>query len=107
MYCSGHIRILLLTAAIFLPGPVSALPQSTSIQVNTQANTTDVHLRWGPRPGVSRYRLQLASDNAFTGIVFDRVVAGTPTLLSSNRNAAMMCAFSISVWLLKNNVACA
>jgi outer membrane protein assembly factor BamB len=76
MYCSGHIRILLLAAAIFLLGSAPVLAQGTSTQANTQANTTDVHLRWGPRPGVSRYRLQLASDSGFAGIVFDRVVAG-------------------------------
>ena len=33
-------------------------------------------MRWGARPGVSRYRLQLASDSAFADILFDRVVAG-------------------------------
>jgi outer membrane protein assembly factor BamB len=71
MYCSGHFRALLLTAAMLLPGTVSVLAQT-----NTTENTTEVHLRWGPRPGVSRYRLQLASDSEFSDIVFDRVVAG-------------------------------
>jgi hypothetical protein len=71
MYCSGHFRILLLTVAIFLPGAVSVLAQG-----NTSQNTTEVHLRWGQRTGVSRYRLQLASDSSFADIVFDRVVAG-------------------------------
>ncbi|HEX5702205.1 MAG TPA: PQQ-binding-like beta-propeller repeat protein [Pyrinomonadaceae bacterium] len=33
-------------------------------------------LRWGARPGVSRYRLQLANDATFIDIVFDRVVSG-------------------------------
>ena len=37
---------------------------------------TSVTLRWGARPGVSRYRLQLASDANFHDIVFDRVVSG-------------------------------
>ena len=73
MYCSGHFRALLLTAAILLPGLVFA--QSSSSPENTQANSTEVHLRWGPRLGVSRYRLQLASDRAFADILFDRVVA--------------------------------
>src|SRR6266849_9286988 len=71
MYRSGRFRTLLLTVAIFLPGTGSVLAQS-----NTTLITTEVHLRWGPRPGVSRYRLQLASDSAFGDIVFDRVVAG-------------------------------
>jgi outer membrane protein assembly factor BamB len=73
MYCSGHFRSLLLTAAILLPGTVFA--QISSSPENTQVNRTEVHLRWGPRPGVSRYRLQLASDRAFADILFDRVVA--------------------------------
>lgn len=73
MYGSGHFRSLLLTAAILLPG--TALAQISSAAANTQANSTEVHLRWGPRPGVSRYRLQLASDSAFADILFDRVVA--------------------------------
>src|SRR5882672_11279839 len=72
MYCSGYFRVLLLTAAMLLPGTVSVLAQTNT----TETNTTEVHLRWGPRPGVSRYRLQLASDGAFADIVFDRVVAG-------------------------------
>jgi outer membrane protein assembly factor BamB len=71
MYCSGQFRVLLLTAAMFLPGAVLVLGQTGTIE-----NSTEVHLRWGPRPGVSRYRLQLASDGAFADIVFDRVVAG-------------------------------
>ncbi|SIK81290.1 Uncharacterised protein [Mycobacteroides abscessus subsp. abscessus] len=33
-------------------------------------------------------------------------MAGTVSLLSSKRKPPMMCAFSVSVWLLKNNVAC-
>jgi outer membrane protein assembly factor BamB len=73
MYCSGHFRSLLLTAAILLPGTVIA--QISSSPENTQVNNTEVHLRWGPRPGVSRYRLQLASDSSFADILFDRVVA--------------------------------
>ncbi|HXI61959.1 MAG TPA: hypothetical protein VNF70_04585, partial [Pyrinomonadaceae bacterium] len=71
MYRSGHFRVLLLAAAILLTGTNSVLAQS-----NTTTTTTEVHLRWGQRPGVSRYRLQLATDSAFSDIVFDRVVAG-------------------------------
>jgi outer membrane protein assembly factor BamB len=71
MYRSGYFQVLLLTAAMLLPGTVSVLGQS-----NTTQNNTEVHLRWGQRPGVSRYRLQLASDSGFADIVFDRVVTG-------------------------------
>jgi outer membrane protein assembly factor BamB len=45
-----------------------------------QSNTT-VRLRWGARPGVSRYRLQLASDANFRDIVFDRVINGNQTVV--------------------------
>ena len=76
MYCSRHLRVLLLTAAMLLPGPVLVLAQGVQSQNNSQTAGTEVHLHWGARPGVSRYRLQLASDNAFADIVFDRVVAG-------------------------------
>src|SRR5260221_2010498 len=76
MSCTGHIRVLLLTAAILLSGPLIVLAQGSSISDNNQANTTEVHLRWGPRPGVSRYRLQRASDSAVGDIVRDRVAAG-------------------------------
>ena len=80
MYCSSHLRVLLLTAAMLLPGPVSVLAQSAQSLNNSQLAGTEVrlpiHLHWGARPQVSRYRLQLASDSAFADIVFDRVVAG-------------------------------
>ncbi|HMG73865.1 MAG TPA: PQQ-binding-like beta-propeller repeat protein [Pyrinomonadaceae bacterium] len=76
MYCSGQFRVLLLTAAMLLPGTVFVLAQSAQSPDKTQADNTEVHLRWGARPGVARYRLQLASDSAFADIVFDRVIAG-------------------------------
>ena len=77
MYCSSHLRGLLLTAAILLPGPASVLAQSALSLNNSQTAGTEVRVHWGARPGVFRYRLQLASDSAFADIVFDRVVAGT------------------------------
>jgi hypothetical protein len=46
---------------------------------NLQQSNTAVHLRWGERPGVSRYRLQLAADANFGDIVFDRVINGNQT----------------------------
>src|SRR5258706_15772029 len=77
MYCSGHFRVLLLTAAMFLPGAVSVLAQSNPLPgSNTQPNNTEGHLHWGAQPGVCRYRLRLANDSAFADISFDRVVAG-------------------------------
>lgn len=76
MSCSIHFRGLLLLAALLLPGAVSVTAHSAPFQSNSQANSTEVHLRWGPRPGVSRYRLQLAGDLAFDDILFDRVISG-------------------------------
>lgn len=76
MYRPGHFRALLLTAALLSPAlPVasSAFAQSTP---DPRANNTEVHLRWGARPGVARYRLQLATDESFADIQFDRVVSG-------------------------------
>jgi len=44
--------------------------------VQEAQSPTIVTVRWGARPGVSRYRLQLAQDASFSDIVFDRVVNG-------------------------------
>ncbi|HMJ25739.1 MAG TPA: hypothetical protein VK475_07920, partial [Pyrinomonadaceae bacterium] len=75
MYCSGHFRVLLLFAAILLSGWVIAFPAFAQ-GTPGNAQTTQVHLRWGPQPGVARYRLQLATDTSFADILFDRVVSG-------------------------------
>jgi len=73
MIHSNHVRILLLGVFVALSGNAAGL--TAQPQQATQANTT-VHLRWGVRPGVFRYRLQLANDSTFRDIVFDRVVNG-------------------------------
>jgi outer membrane protein assembly factor BamB len=75
MLCRSHLRALLFVAVLAAssPAPLTAqIPGSSP----TRANTT-VHLHWGPRPGVSRYRLQLSLDREFRDTVFDRVVTGT------------------------------
>src|SRR2546430_12740056 len=64
--------ILIVATLVTIDGVVSA-------QNNPQLQNTTVHLRWGPRAGFSRYRLQLASDVHFRDIVFDRVITGTET----------------------------
>ena len=77
--------LLLLMAATFLAASfplrfqlvLAAQPLSKQEPANAQAQGSVVSLRWGARPGVSRYRLQLARDASFTDIVFDRVVKGT------------------------------
>lgn len=64
--------ILLVSTLVTIEGVVSA-------QNNPQLQNTTVHLRWGQRAGVSRYRLQLAADVHFRDIVFDRVISGNET----------------------------
>ena len=65
--------LLIAITLVTIDGTVSA-------QNNLQPQTkTTVHLNWGPRSGVSRYRLQLASDRNFHDIVFDRVISGHET----------------------------
>src|SRR5438874_6051446 len=81
MYCSSHFRVLILIATVLSSGfsTRAQIPGPISRQANTQTGNPDptVTLRWDPRPGVSRYRLQLALDPGFADIVFDRVVTGT------------------------------
>ncbi|HJZ81014.1 MAG TPA: hypothetical protein VKD91_11735, partial [Pyrinomonadaceae bacterium] len=60
MFCSTHARaIFLLTAlTVCFFGAGGAMAQDLARpQVSTQ-----VQLRWGLRPGVSRYRLQVSHD---------------------------------------------
>src|SRR4051794_37152607 len=75
MFCRSYLRVLLLFAVIAAAGNELPRVAQTAGSSITQANT--VHLRWGSRPGVSRYPLQLALNRQFTDIVFDRVVNGT------------------------------
>jgi len=49
----------------------------TLAQDNPQQARTKVHLHWGARPGITRYRLQLAADRDFRDIVFDSIITGT------------------------------
>src|SRR5215510_10712574 len=62
-------------ACVFLL--IVALPPTIIAQDDPQPGNTKVHLHWGARAGVSRYRLQLAADHDFHDIVFDRIVKGT------------------------------
>src|SRR5438105_4271039 len=80
MYCSSHLRVLILIATALSSGLSSTaqIPGLVNGQSNTQTDNPNAtaNLRWDPRPGVSRYRLQLALDVGFADIVFDRVVTG-------------------------------
>lgn len=57
-------------------GPALAWSGSAAAVAQDNPPQTSVTLHWGARPGVSRYRLQLANDATFSDIVFDRVVSG-------------------------------
>lgn len=77
MDCLAHFRVVVLTAIFILPSPTSVLAQNEQPQNGSQTDTTTaVHLRWGSRAGISRYRLQLARDIGFSDIVIDREVNG-------------------------------
>lgn len=78
MHCSGHLRVLVLSVTVLLAGGVPSQAQNPQLQNNSQIDSPNsVHLRWGARPGVNRYRLQLSRDSSFADIVFDRVVTGS------------------------------
>src|SRR4030095_4161602 len=74
MPCLRNLRV-------FMPALLGVLLMfSATISARTPVqdaqSPTIVTVRWGARPGVSRYRLQLAQDASFSDIVFDRVVNG-------------------------------
>src|SRR2546421_289547 len=80
MFCSKHTSVSALAAALFILIP---LVSGAAQEVNQTPTNTTVNLRWGPRPGVARYRLQLAQDRDFADIVFDRVVTGNQTQVNA------------------------
>ena len=63
-------------AAICAGPALTCLAPAWAAVIQNNPPPTSVTLRWGARPGVSRYRLQLANDATFIDIVFDRVVSG-------------------------------
>lgn len=75
MFHQAYLRPLLLIAALLVGGVIHADAQEPA-GAPTPNTGTPVHLRWGKRPGVFRYRLQLARNRNLSDIVFDRVVTG-------------------------------
>jgi outer membrane protein assembly factor BamB len=71
---------LLLSTATAAHVSAQPIPRPTPYKVEAPAEataqTTDFVLRWKPTPRVTRYRLQVARDPAFTDIVFDGAVSG-------------------------------
>src|SRR5688572_20654159 len=53
----------------------NAPPQTAQKPVATQLPPS-ILVRWQGRPGVNRYRLQLATDAKFEDVVFDQAVEG-------------------------------
>ncbi len=75
-------RLAITTALLIIAGVPTTAGRRVAAQHNPQPQTQtkpNIHLHWGPRPGVARYRLQIADDRDFRDIVFDRVVTGTET----------------------------
>jgi outer membrane protein assembly factor BamB len=72
--CCLMPRLILLTFISFLFLTVQIVAQSDA---QTAQAKTSLHLRWPGQRGVLRYRLQLAQDEQFKDIVFDRAVYGT------------------------------
>ena len=65
----------------FEPAKTDASKTQPTTQVNGQTPTAQqlppsILVRWQGRPGVNRYRLQLATDEKFEDIVFDQAVEG-------------------------------
>lgn len=61
---------------------VSAPAMFAQSQTPARQVTTALHLKWPGQQGVLRYRLQVARDEQFNDIVFDRAVFGTEYLVS-------------------------
>lgn len=68
----NRIRFLFLSLVLLV-----VVPHALPAQPRQKAQATTLQLRWPGQQGVLRYRLQLARDDKFTDIVFDRAVFGT------------------------------
>ena len=79
-YCSPTIIRTLLFTLLLSVLPVSPA-RTTSSQAAQQSGPVAL-IQWKGRPGVRRYRLQLARDARFTDIVFDRAVVGLEYLVT-------------------------
>src|SRR5438309_3017799 len=82
MICFEQLRSLALRNVIAVGLVVTAFLGVTHAQIPqpqgspASSSAPSVTLHWGARQRVSRYRIQVANDAAFTDIVLDRVVAG-------------------------------
>lgn len=78
--------VIVSAPAILAQQPATIKPPTVSAPVPTlppaKPPTTALHLKWPGQPGVLRYRLQVARDEQFTDIVFDRAVFGMEYLVT-------------------------
>jgi outer membrane protein assembly factor BamB len=72
--CCLMLRFTFLTLVLALASSHYLLAQNNQPAAQVK---TSLHLRWPGQQGVLRYRLQLARDEQFKDIVFDRAVFGT------------------------------
>ncbi|HEY6186835.1 MAG TPA: PQQ-binding-like beta-propeller repeat protein [Pyrinomonadaceae bacterium] len=76
-YCSPRLIRTLSFILLLAVVPAFSGQQATSLPQLTPRAL----IQWKGRPGVKRYRLQLARDAKFTDIIFDRAVEGTEYLV--------------------------
>jgi hypothetical protein len=68
--------VLLITLFALTPLALAQNKQPAAVQM------TSLHLRWPAQEGVLRYRLQVARDEQFKDIIFDRAVFGNEYLVA-------------------------
>src|SRR5262245_552747 len=76
MICATQSRLKVMLAVVGLCSTVAIAQRTETTTAERTPQNTLVTVHWGARPGVTRYRLQLANDRNFADIVFDRVVYG-------------------------------
>lgn len=75
------LSLLLLIFTQVTTAQTPSNPQDGASQGGARQVTSSVLVRWQGKPGVERYRLQLATDAGFNDIVFDRAVVGREHLV--------------------------
>lgn len=80
------LRFILL-ASLLVAAPLTFAQNKSQNKIQektraTQSGKTSLHLVWPGQQGVLRYRLQVARDEQFKDIVFDRAVYGTEYLVT-------------------------
>ena len=74
--CCPPALLLSVAAGVSAQPTPRPTPYKIEAPAETAAQTTEFVLRWKPTPRVTRYRLQVARDPAFTDIIFDDAING-------------------------------